>query len=563
MIDRICSDNYKKFIRGISSDNCTISAIADYTRSSMPIIKDSINIGRLEAIIDAKPNEIDRTGYSGQEMLFQSPDGYEPLLYRMDFKTGSGVSITMNAYPKKGYEWNEEERDDIYFLCSNFFALYERARLINVMKKAAFIESQTGALNLNGVMNASFRLSAQSRLGEFTVAFINIKNFKLINQQIGMRQSDNILRVFVDDIHSFKLPEELIGRLGGDNFVIVMKDERINEYIEHLSPLHLNFFEQGNKHELDLFFRMGLFDMEDGNSMGEAIANASTALGVTRKDGNHDIIWFDHDMRIETLSEQQTSYAFNQALLNKEFVVYYQPKVDLLNNSLCGSEALVRWNKDGKLLSPASFIPALERDGSICELDFYVFENVCKDIRNWIDTGVDPVAVSVNFSKNHLRRDDFSERVLAILDRYHVKPEYIEVELTETACYEDYNRLKGFLEEMKKHKIKVSIDDFGTGYSSLSLLKDLKVDVIKLDQSFIKSLDEGGDNSSSEVVIKNIIHMVYELSMKIIAEGVETNEEAEFFKGVSCNMAQGYLYDKPMSQVDFEVLLKGSREYNK
>ena len=232
MIDRICSDNYKKFIRGISSDNCTISAIADYTRSSMPIIKDSINIGRLEAIIDAKPNEIDRTGYSGQEMLFQSPDGYEPLLYRMDFKTGSGVSITMNAYPKKGYEWNEEERDDIYFLCSNFFALYERARLINVMKKAAFIESQTGALNLNGVMNASFRLSAQSRLGEFTVAFINIKNFKLINQQIGMRQSDNILRVFVDDIHSFKLPEELIGRLGGDNFVIVMKDERINEYIE-------------------------------------------------------------------------------------------------------------------------------------------------------------------------------------------------------------------------------------------------------------------------------------------------------------------------------------------
>ena len=116
---------------------------------------------------------------------------------------------------------------------------------------------------------------------------------------------------------------------------------------------------------------------------------------------------------------------------------------------------------------------------------------------------------------------------------------------------------------MKKHKIKVSIDDFGTGYSSLSLLKDLKVDVIKLDQSFIKSLDEGGDNSSSEVVIKNIIHMVDELSMKIIAEGVETNEEAEFLKGVSCNMAQGYLYDKPMSQVDFEVLLKGSREYNK
>jgi EAL domain-containing protein (putative c-di-GMP-specific phosphodiesterase class I) len=149
------------------------------------------------------------------------------------------------------------------------------------------------------------------------------------------------------------------------------------------------------------------------------------------------------------------------------------------------------------------------------------------------------------------------------MERYNVDSEYIEVELTETACYEDYNALKGFIEQMNKHSIKVSIDDFGTGYSSLSLLKDLKVDVIKLDQSFIRSLgvDTNGDNVSTEIVIKNIINMVDELSMDIIAEGVETCEEAEFLKGVSCDMAQGYLYDKPMSHDDYETILRGSRRY--
>ena len=563
MNNRICSDNYKSFIRGINSDSCSITEIADYTRNSMHIIKDSIHLGRLEALIDAKPNEIDRHGFKGNEMLFQSPDGYSPSLYRMEFKTESGVSIVMNAYPMKGYEWDEKERDDIYFLCSNFFALYERARLINVMKKAAFIESQSGALNLNGVMNRAGKLSAQGKLGDFTVAFLNIKNFKLINKNIGMRQGDNIIRCFVDDIYGFKHPDEMIGRLGGDNFILVMKDERVDSYLQHLNPLKLNYYKNGERNELNMYFRIGLFDMKDGDAMGEAITNASTALGVSRMEGNNDIIWFDHDMREERLNEQQTSYNFNQALINREFVVYYQPKVNLSTNCLCGCEALVRWLKNGKLIPPASFIPALERDGSISELDFYVFENVCRDIRDWKDSGIDPVTVSVNFSKNHLRSDDFSDRILSILDRYHIKHKYIEVELTETACYEDFNRLKGFLDEMRKNDIVVSIDDFGTGYSSLSLLKDLKVDIIKLDQSFIRSIDKKENNETTEVVIRNIIHMVDELSMEIIAEGVETSEEAEFLKEVSCNMAQGFLYDKPMTHNDFEVLLKGNRKYIK
>ena len=210
------------------------------------------------------------------------------------------------------------------------------------------------------------------------------------------------------------------------------------------------------------------------------------------------------------------------------------------------------------------FIPALEEDGSITELDFVIFEKVCRDIRMWLDAGIEPVKVSVNFSKHHIKTKEAALNIIGILNRYAIDPKYIEVELTESACYEDMEEIKEFLETLSKHKISVSIDDFGTGYSSLSLLKNLMVDIIKLDQSFVRAID-GEDETEVKndmVVIKNIVNMVKELNMDIIAEGVETLEEAGFLREVNCNMAQGYLFDKPMPHDDFELLLKGNRVLN-
>ena len=227
--------------------------------------------------------------------------------------------------------------------------------------------------------------------------------------------------------------------------------------------------------------------------------------------------------------------------------------------------ALVRWKKDGKVIPPMSFIPVLEKDGSICELDFYVFEKVCQDIRFWIDNDMKPVTISVNFSKNHLKNDNFARQIISIIERYNIDSKYIEIELTETACHDDYDKLKSFIDLMKQYEIKVSIDDFGTGISSFGLLKDLKVNVIKLDQSFVRALDQDNINKigSTEIVIKNIINMVNELDMEIIAEGVETREEADFLKKVSCDMAQGYLFDRPLEKESYEVVLRGDRKYLK
>ena len=562
MGNRVCSENYKKFIRGIDNSNFTLVDIIDYTRKSIQLIAGDLHIGRLEAIVDAYPNVIDRVGYRGRELLFQAFDGYDPDLYSMEFQTGGGVSITMNAYPEKGYVWTEEEKDDLQFVCGNFFNLFEKARSTSVLKRAAVTDSQTGATNITGLLKYAGKLKSENSLGRYTIAFMNIKNFKYINKSMGVAQGDKVLMGFVDKLYGFIMPDERITRLGGDNFLALLRDERVKEFIKFISPLVLTTEMSGKRESLEIFFRVGIYDIDDEIEFGDAITNGNTALAASRKEGNGDIVWFNEEMQKDDISHKKTSFMFAQALANREFVVYYQPKVALEDNKLCGCEALARWIREGEVIPPISFIPALEHDGSICNLDFYIFENVCSDIRQWITDGIDPVTVSVNFSKYHLRNSDFEKRIIAIIERYGIDPKYIEIELTESACYEDMDRLKEFIKNMKYNNIKVSIDDFGTGYSSLGLLKDLKVNVIKIDQSFVRGLDTPEMSSESDmIVLRNVIRMIRELDMKVIAEGVETSEEADFLKGADCVMAQGFLFDKPMPRDEYELVLKGKRTY--
>lgn len=250
---------------------------------------------------------------------------------------------------------------------------------------------------------------------------------------------------------------------------------------------------------------------------------------------------------------------FPKALEQEEFLVYYQPKVSLPENRLCGCEALVRWLREGKIVPPMEFLPVLEREGSICALDFYVFEKVCCDIRKWLDTGIEPVRISVNFSKVHLHNLQLAEDIIAVMEKYSVDSKYIEIELTETLSYENYQTLIKFVDAMKKKGIHTSIDDFGTGYSSLNLLKDLNVDIIKLDKSFLQNIEKR--NKQDEIVIKNIVNMVKELDMEVIAEGVETFDQADFLRNINCCMAQGFLYDRPLPQKEFQKRLTGERTY--
>ena len=266
-------------------------------------------------------------------------------------------------------------------------------------------------------------------------------------------------------------------------------------------------------------------------------------------------------MFTEIDSRMDTLYLCNQGLKNGEFLVYYQPKVNIENNTLCGCEALVRWMHNGELIPPGKFISILEENGNISALDFYVFRRVCSDIAEWNRKGITPVRVSSNFSKVHLKDPDFADKIIEIIDEYGIDPKYVEVELTESSAYDDFASLAEFVNVMKSKGIFTSMDDFGTGYSSLSMLRDLDVDVIKIDKSFIDDLDR--ENNPNKKMIGTIVRMIHDLEREVICEGIETKEQVEFLKQIHCFAAQGYLYDTPLPHDEFEKRLNDPVYCNK
>lgn len=225
--------------------------------------------------------------------------------------------------------------------------------------------------------------------------------------------------------------------------------------------------------------------------------------------------------------------------------MYYQPKVDISNTSdikVNGAEALVRWKKDGEMVSPGEFIPVLEKNGLITLVDFYVLEQVCMDINRWIEQGIQPIKVSSNFSRRHLQDGDFADKVEEIIKKYNVDPKYIEIEITESYDDEDMQALSKFEKRMHELGIDLSVDDFGSGFSSLKMIKNIVADTIKLGKSIIDGI---GNDGSEEIIVSHIIMMILHLGKNVIAEGVETEQQAAFLRKNGCNNIQGFLYGRP------------------
>ena len=299
--------------------------------------------------------------------------------------------------------------------------------------------------------------------------------------------------------------------------------------------------------------RMGVYPIEEKTIINEALNNSATAMSAAKAIKTRDIMYFTKEMLVKSMHQREISSEFHNAIHNREFIVFYQPKVDLLTKRINGAEALVRWIRHKTIVPPMDFIPVLEREGTICDLDFYVFETVCMDIRQWLDMGIEPQRISTNFSKLHLKNNDFAESILNIIKKYDINSKHIEVELTEVSDYDDNLAMQNFINTMYENGIAVSIDDFGTGYSTLNVLKDFNITTIKLDKSLLNNI--GNPNSKDEIITRNVVKMASELKKDIIAEGVETEVQAEYLKSIHCNSVQGFLFDRPLAHDDFQKKL--------
>lgn len=431
---------------------------------------------------------------------------------------------------------------------------------LRISHNYALTDSITGLRNATGVNEYLTKLCKKGIQNKYNSFAINIKGFNFINKKYGNVAGAYIIQKYSEILWNFLENDEIAGRTGGDDFFVVLKRERTEEFLMMLATIKIpaEVIDKNNQKteikNVNVDSRCGIYVIQADDEPGRIKISSATALKSAKNTPLGEFVIFREDMMEIVMNEKETLSLFPGAIKNHEFKVLYQPKVDLQTCNLCGCEALVRWVRDGKLVAPDNFIPILEKNGIVTELDYYVFEQVCHDLKLWKQQGKTPVKVSSNFSKLHLADPEFGKRIIDILTKYDVDPKLIEIELTESCGYDDLEALKEFVGIMNEHHISTSIDDFGTGYSSLSLIKELDVDVIKLDKSLINHIDEG--DTKNEIMIKNIVTMIKDLGRDVICEGVETTNQAKYLKSVNCNVVQGFLCDKPLSHDEFEKKLE-------
>ena len=424
-----------------------------------------------------------------------------------------------------------------------------------VEEKAALTEVMTGLPNTEGVNVFIGQLKAQGKLTDYNAFYFNLKNVGLLNKRFGKKETDQIIVRYARKLTEFAKKEECIGRLSGDNFIALILKERTEEFLKLIEGVEVPAKHGGKESFVILQSIAGCLDIDETHQDSAMIMGmCSTALNAARSSRRDPYVFATEEMSNLILLQKQIIDEFPHALENGEFKAYYQPKVDTNTNEIVGAEALVRWLHNGELISPNDFVPVLETDGSICRLDFFIFETVCRDIRRWIDEGIHPVRISTNFSRKNLSDRNFSKHIEDIIKENEVPREYIEIEVTETTNEEENGLLSRFIKDMHEAEIMMAIDDFGTGYSSLNLLRDFPADVLKIDKSFI---DAQTHTERDGVVLANIARMARDLNMKVITEGVERWDQVEFLKGIDVNLVQGFLFDKPMPEDDFEVKLRG------
>ena len=541
----LCSKNFREFFGIILENADSLSALIELLRDNLSLINKEVSIGRLNFEVD-KHFALEELGTEEMSCTIFSEDHYNPL-EKMErrFKTMDNGSVYIELYATSGHIWNDEEKESIEFLLESLYAICAKTRAYVRLERLAVTDQLTEVLNNEGLSQYCEKLLIEGTIGEYTAVYSNIRNFKFINQHIGTRSGDKVLQAYAAKLVEYAGSGK-VARLGGDTFMTLVKSKRAAEFIENAETITVWASEFIR---FDLASKMGVYKIGPIDTINDILNRASIAYTAAKNSLNDIYVCFDPVIYRRSITENEISAVFHESLMNKEFMVYFQPKVRMDTGRLCGCEALVRWYRAGQIVPPNEFVPVLEKDGSVCDLDFYMLEETCRCIRYWLDNKIQPVRVSVNFSKIHLHNSRIADDIHDVLKRYDIPPKFIEIELTETSCHEDYNAMLSFIKDMRTRGFGISIDDFGTGYSSLNMLKDIHVDVIKLDKSFVDSIEESGE--SARIVIRNIVNTIIELGMEVIAEGVEKLSQVNFLEGIGCEMAQGYRFGKPMTEKNF------------
>lgn len=397
---------------------------------------------------------------------------------------------------------------------------------------------------------------AQQEQTNLSVLFFDLDNFKNINDTEGHAAGDQLLAETATRINAQLRASDTLGRLGGDEFLIIshIKEEAISDYLEQLytslkhafdTPITVN----GSQFYISSSAGAALFP-RDGTDSETLIRKADIAMYESKKRGKNTFSHFQSLFERRAINQLTIETQLRQALINNELHLEYQPKYAIPDNTMIGLEALLRWRKsDGTIISPEHFITLAEQLGLISQITEFVLDSTCQCLKQWQDSKLKNMPISVNVSAIDLRTDNLPRLIEHHLNKYQVSGELLELELTEHVLLDDIEHVSNILTRLKALGVKVSIDDFGTGYSSLSYLQKLDIHCLKIDKSFIQELH---NDKKSAAIVKSIVDIANNLGMQVIAEGVENQGALDYLNAINCDVAQGFFLSEPQTNTQIE-----------
>ena len=452
----------------------------------------------------------------------------------------------------------------ILFVVLVYYIIVSTYKNKEIIYNLAYVDNITNIYNLNKFKLETYNLLNKRGDKKYALIGFDIDIFKLINETFGYDFGDCILKIIAEALKS-EFKDSIFARIQSDHFVVLLEYEKEEEIVNAINNFFENFYRRKitNDIRVDVVLSSGVYLIPEDETLPDVrtmISYAYTAA-KTVKGINSEVkyAFFDSNIRNQMVEEVKLEKEIKMALEKKQFRVFYQPKISLLNdNKISGAEALLRWiHPDRGFISPMEFIPVAEKTQLIVMIGRFVFEEVCKTISQWEKDYKYVYPISVNFSMIELYQSDLIDFIKYMIAKYDLNPKYLEIEITESSALGDLKYVVQVINELKSFGIKVSMDDFGTGYSSLSYLKNIPISILKLDKSFFNKFKT---DHRSKNIMKSVIELAKSLNLIIVSEGVETKAQVEFLVECGCHQAQGFYFSRPIPQNEFEQLIFNNQE---
>jgi diguanylate cyclase (GGDEF)-like protein len=477
-------------------------------------------------------------------------------------------TVALNAVKGGAQDYLVKSRLDRELLLRSMHYSIERKRYQVQLEHQANYDALTGLPNRN-LLHDRLRQAVYSQRAPRSIAvvFMDLDHFKFVNDSLGHSTGDLLLKAMAERLRTVLREGDTVGRVGGDEFVLILNDQSNEEIIYRAmqritakvcEPITID----GKELYVSCSAGISIYP-QDGRDVDTLLKNADAAMYRAKDHGRSNFQFYTSEMNERVNERLALENALRRALERNELALHYQQKVNLKTGQICGAEALVRWlHPEWGLVRPARFIPLAEETGLIVSIGEWVLREACRQTRAWLDEGLEPGTVSVNLSVRQFRQEGLVRSVSRILEETGLEPSRLEMELTESMVMHNVDAAIAILQGLKQLGVRLSVDDFGTGYSSLSYLKDLPIDTLKIDRSFVRDIG-AGEEADEGVLAQAIISLAHALHLKVIAEGVETDPQMRFLRRHQCDEVQGFFHGEPVAPEQHARLLIRARRQAK